>query len=320
MRKNQVAVIDVSNLPEDEQALADMDLACRKWGFFQVVGHGIPDALVAAFMVEMRRFFALPMATKQEIARTAENAWGFYDKELTKNTRDWKQILDIGPAVDDGPMAGSHPQWPGSLTGFRGIVEKFDAECERVAHLIASGISVNLGMPAEHLAGAFGPMHTSFLRLNYYPVCEDPAPEDAATVPEAGRLGINRHTDAGAVTVLLQDDQPGLQVLQGERWHTIPPRPDALVINIGDIVQVWSNDRYAAPLHRVLASADRERFSAPYFFNPSYDTDYAPLPSLIESGEQPVYRSINWGDFRAGRAAGDYSDHGEEIQISHFRI
>jgi len=120
--------------------------------------------------------------------------------------------------------------------------------------------------------------------------------------------------------VLLQDDQPGLQVLKGKRWHTIPPRRDALVINIGDIVQVWSNDRYAAPLHRVLASSARERFSAPYFFNPAYQTDYGPLPSLIEAGEAPRYRPINWGEFRAGRAAGDYADHGEEIQVSQFRI
>jgi isopenicillin N synthase-like dioxygenase len=320
MRANHVAVIDVSRLLEDDAALTSMDTACREWGFFQIVGHGVPPALVAAFMGEMRRFFALPMAWKQEIRRTADNAWGFYDKELTKNTRDWKQILDIGPAVTEGPMAGSVPQWPAALTGFQNIIDQFNAECERVAHLLTAAISKNLGMPADFLRSAFGEAHTSFLRLNYYPVCDDPAPEHAATVTEGGQLGINRHTDAGAVTVLLQDDQPGLQVSHGDRWHTIHPRSDALVINIGDVVQVWSNDRYQAPLHRVLASSSRERFSAPYFFNPSYETDYGPLPSLTQNGVLPRYRPINWGEFRSGRAAGDYTDHGEEVQISHFRI
>ena len=98
-----------------------------------------------------------------------------------------------------------------------------------------------------------------------------------------------------------------------EQPPAVEPNPDAFVINIGDVVQVWSNDRYPAPLHRVIASAQEERYSAPYFFNPSYAANYAPLSS------PPHYRPINWGEFRAGRAAGDYADHGEEIQISHFR-
>ena len=94
--------------------------------------------------------------------------------------------------------------------------------------------------------------------------------------------------------------------------HTVVPRPGALVINIGDLVQVRSNDRYPAPEHRVLASAARERYSAPYFFNPTYTADCAPLFS------PPRYRPVNWGEFRAARVAGDYADIGEEVQISHY--
>jgi len=91
------------------------------------------------------------------------------------------------------------------------------------------------------------------------------------------------------------------------------------VVNIGDIVQVWSNDRYRAALHRVLANADAERFSAPFFLNPAYGACYAPLPTTVDARHPPAYRSINWGEFRALRAAGDYADCGEEIQISHYR-
>ena len=94
--------------------------------------------------------------------------------------------------------------------------------------------------------------------------------------------------------------------------------PGALIINIGDIVQVWSNDAYRAPLHRVLANAGQRRYSAPFFLNPGYDTEYAPLPSALHD-KAPRYRPINWGGFRAGRAAGDYADVGDEIQISDFR-
>ena len=320
MDTNQIPVIDVSQLLEDDAALDTLDHACRDWGFFQVVGHGLTPELIRSVYGEMHNFFGQPSEEKQKIERTAENAWGFYDKELTKNTRDMKEIFDVGPAETEGPLAGSIPQWPENVPEFKNTMEGFYTGCTRVAHRIVSAIAVNLGMPADHLRECFTTGHTSFLRLNYYPVCDDPAPSDTATVPQQGQMGVNRHTDAGAVTVLLQDDQPGLQVHRDGNWYTIPPIEGALVINIGDIVQVWSNNQYQAALHRVLASSGKERYSAPFFFNPTYVSNYAPLPSVVSNEEPAQYRSINWGEFRAGRAAGDYSDDGEEIQISHFAI
>jgi hypothetical protein len=93
------------------------------------------------------------------------------------------------------------------------------------------------------------------------------------------------------------------------------------VINIGDIVQVWSNDRYRAALHRVRASEGCERYSAPFFFNPAYDTTYAPLPTTLDSRTSvPLYRPIRWAEFRALRAAGDYADCGDEVQTHNYRI
>lgn len=80
--------------------------------------------------------------------------------------------------------------------------------------------------------------------------------------------------------------------------------------------KVWTNDRYKAPLHRVLANSSNERFSAPFFYNPSYSTDVLSL----SSSEKPVYKTINWGHFRTQRFAGDFANYGEEIQISQFKI
>jgi len=286
-----------------------LDAACRTWGCFQIVNHGVPADVLDATLQAMRRFFALSEAAKRRIERTRDNAWGFFDRELTKNVRDWKEIFDVGPEADDGPMAGSRPQWPDGLPGFREAVEGFYEAADDVAARVLEGISSNLGMAPDFLGAGFAPDHTSFLRLNYYPVC---------TAPDA-HLGISHHTDAGALTVLLADAEPGLQFLHESVWHTVEPLPGALTINIGDIVQVWSNDRYTAPVHRVLASATAERYSAPFFYNPSYRADYAPLPGVIDTQHPARYRPINWGEFRAGRAAGDYANYGEEIQISHFR-
>ena len=91
------------------------------------------------------------------------------------------------------------------------------------------------------------------------------------------------------------------------------------MVNTGDMMQVWSNDRFTAALHRVLPRHGIPRYSLPYFFNPSYDTDYRPLPGSIDSGDEPHYRTINWGDFRQARADGDFADYGHERQVADFR-
>ena len=305
-----VPVIDIATL--DAQTLARVDAACVEWGFFHVTGHGVARTVRDSTLAMMREFFALPRARKLAVERTAANSWGFYDRELTKNVPDWKEIFDVGPPGRVGPMATARPQWPAEPEGFRLAMETFAGEAERVAHRVLTAISINLGQGPDGLRTFFQD-HTSFLRLNYYPVCDDPAPPDSPTVPDRGHLAIGHHTDAGAVTVLLQDDRPGLQVLHDGAWSNVMPVPGALTINIGDVVQVWSNDRYPAPLHRVAAHADRERFTAPFFFNPAYETHFAPLVG------SPRYRTINWGKYRAARSAGDYADLGEEIQVSHFR-
>jgi len=255
------------------------------------------------------------MAAKQTISRTQDNPWGFFDRELTKNTRDWKQVFDYGPG--DGPMM---PQWPQALPGFGPAVRAFYSACESLAFRLLAALSINLGMCADHLARGFRPLHTSFLRLNYYPVCPVPARPAGVCTPTTGHLGVNHHTDAGALTLLLQDEQPGLEVFRAGRWHLVEPRGDALVVNIGDIVQVWSNDRYRAALHRVTANAGAERFSAPFFLNPAYETSYAPLPTMVDAQRPARYHTINWGEFRARRVAGDYADYGEEVQIDHYQV
>ena len=317
---NQVPVIDISTLLEDSAALGALDEACRNWGFFQVTGHGLDQRLLGATHEQMRTFFALPITQKRRVIRTSSSDWGFYDQELTKNVRDWKEVFDVGHTETEGPLAGAMPKWPESLPEFKATMHAFMDACREVGHRLLAGISVNLGMPADYLADAFLRRDTSFLRLNYYPVCDDAAPADAQTIPDSGHFGVHHHTDAGALTVLLQDAQPGLQVYRDGTWRLIEPRADALLTNIGDIVQVWSNDCYPAPLHRVIANSEVPRFSAPFFLNPAYTVDYAPLPSLCDENDPARYRPINWGEFRARRAEGDYADYGEEIQISHFRI
>ena len=244
MKPSQIPVIDITELGNRKTQAAVND-ACREWGFFQVVNHGLEPGVIAALQNEMSLFFAQPTTVKREISRTTDNPWGFFDQELTKNTRDWKEVFDYGP-MDDVKQ----PQWPQSLPGFKPAVLAYYSACEKLAFPMLEIIAANLGMPADYLNREFKPSHTSFLRMNYYPVCPTPEFPAGLDKPSYGHLGINHHTDAGAVTVLLQDDQAGLEVYRGKQWHLVETRSDALVINIGDIVQVWSNDLYHAALDR----------------------------------------------------------------------
>jgi isopenicillin N synthase-like dioxygenase len=289
------------------------DAALREWGAFYLVDHGFESEYLERVLAEIRRFFALPSATKRSLERTAENPWGYFDRELTKNVRDWKEIFDFGP--DAGP---AHAQWPADLPGFRQSMQAFYRNAHTIALEIVAALESSLEVASGTLLRCFE-SPTGFLRLNHYPRCDSPAAADSPTVPVRGHLGISHHTDAGAVTVLLQDGKPGLQIEHDRTWRDVTPSAGALLIHLGDVVQVWSNDRYRAPPHRVLASAEHERYSAPYFLNPSYETTYAPLPGAC-GAEPPRYRSIHWGEFRSKRAAGDYADLGEEVQITHYRI
>jgi len=312
MNNKSIPVIDIHEL-DSPATLALLEAACREWGFFQVVHHGIPSESIREVFAAAHAFFALPDALKRRIERTRDNPWGYYDQELTKNVVDWKQIYDFGPA--DG--AAIRPQWPQRVAGFRQAIQAYYRHSERLAYRLLAAISTNLGMSPGYLSQGFGPDHTSFLRLNHYPVY--PLPAQATAKAGHVPLGVGPHTDAGALTLLLQDAQPGLQVYGNGRWHTIGPMPDAIVVNIGDMVQVWSNDRYVAAQHRVLTNPDKPRFSVPFFLNPGYGTNYAPLPTMVNTQRPARYREINWGEFRAARMSGDYADYGEEVQIGQYR-
>jgi isopenicillin N synthase-like dioxygenase len=333
---DSIPVIDMGRLDRGA-SLAAIDRACREWGFFQIVGHDIDPALLDALFAVARGFFAQPSETKRRILRDADNPWGYFDQELTKRRQDWKEVFDFGPA--DGERL--QPRWPtGALRApFERTLRAYYGQCEALALQLLAAITTNLGVPFVPIATAFGRGHTSFLRLNHYPPRPQPPPDreaagagtlgvgeqtDAGALgvgehTDAGALGVGEHTDAGALTVLLQDDQPGLEVRRDGRWHLVEPVAGALVINIGDIVQVWSNDSYRAALHRVITNPKHDRYSVPFFLNPSYETSYEPLSTTVTSGQPARYRPISWREFRTLRAAGDYADLGEEIQIAHYR-
>ncbi|KAG2910996.1 hypothetical protein PC116_g22076 [Phytophthora cactorum] len=298
----------------------DVRAAASEWGFFYIADHGLPEKEVDRFQAAMRSFFNLPKEIKNTIRRSATNSRGYFDDELTKNKSDWKECLDFAGVNEDGPASGKHERlgddqnlWleDKQLPGFRREVVEYYTKMEYISRRLLKVFAVALGEEPAFFDQFFHGDNSSFLRLNHYPV----APEPEKT------MGVYHHTDAGALTVLLQDDDvASLQVFHrdSQSWTLVPPRKGTYTVNIGDMVQVWSNDKFFAPLHRVLASGGADRFSAPFFYNPSYKAQVKPI--VVKEGEEANYRPLSWREFRLARFQGDYTDSGKEIQIGDFKI
>ena len=301
--------------------------AARSCGFFQVMGHGVPSRLVERVWAQTHAFFNLPTPTKRAIARTKENPRGYYDRELTKNWRDLKEVFDFA-AVPHPRLPDEHPQnraavdgmnrWPKDLPEFRPTMLEYVTACERLSLRLLAALCVGLGVPEDTLVRHFRPVHTGFARLNHYPLDDLLEPETSATMTPLGDMALHHHSDAGALTVLLQDEVGGLQVETDAGWIDVTPTDGALVVNVGDMMQIWSNDRYRAAVHRVRPITKRPRYSIPFFFNPAYATNVAPLPT--GDAPRPRYGTVNWGEFRQARTDGDFADYGHEIQIADFRL
>ncbi|KAE9206163.1 hypothetical protein PF004_g17371 [Phytophthora fragariae] len=294
--------------------------AASEWGFFYIANHGLSQDEVAKFQESMCSFFRLPAEIKRTIPRTATNARGFVEGELTKNKTDWKQCFDFSVPNEDGPvnvnhdrMGDDHNQWLDEelAPGFRSEMRTYYNKMEFISRRLLKVFAVALGEEPAFFDKFFHHDHSSLMRLNYYPVAPDPEKT----------MDVYHHTDPGVLAVLLQDDEVAtLQVFhrKSQSWVNVPPRKGTYTINIGDLVQVWSNDKFKAPIHRVPATGKADRFSAPFFYLPAYNVQVEPI--VVKAGEEPNYRPFSWRDFLLKRVSGNYAENGKENQIGDFKI
>lgn len=295
-------------------SLDDIDRACRDHGFFLLSGHGL-DALIEQTWAQARSFFETDRSNRAAIMRDEENPLGFFDRELTKRRRDSKQVFDF---IDPRGGRDERNRWPAQPDGFKDtLVDFYDAMSE-LAMRTTDVVHASLGLDAEATAKYQGDRATSAVRLNHYPV-GDPVPADErGDLIELGETALGYHTDSGILTLLLQDDTGGLQArLANGEWVDIEPRPGTIVVNLADTMQVWTNDRYKAAVHRVTTMTDRDRMSIPYFLNPVRGAVIEPIAELGE----PKYRAFEWREFMQARNDDNFADLGsEDTQISKYRV
>ncbi|XP_073100710.1 jasmonate-induced oxygenase 1-like [Elaeis guineensis] len=288
-----IPVIDLGGLSEGAlecratmKAISD---ACREWGFFQVVNHGISHEVMEKIQEVWRGFFHLPMEAKKAYANSPTTYEGYGSRVGVQKDA----ILDWGDYYFLQYLPSSvknHNKWPGLPTPIRGSIEEYGSEMVKLCEILMRVLSVSLGLDVEYLHKAFGGDDAgACLRVNYYPKCPQP---DLT-------LGISAHSDPGGLTVLLADDQvKGLQVRKGDAWITVHPVPHAFIIMIGDQIQVLSNAMYKSVEHRVVVNAAEERLSLAFFCNPKSDLPLGPAPELVTPNRPPLYQPMTYNEYR----------------------
>ncbi|HYC37201.1 MAG TPA: 2OG-Fe(II) oxygenase family protein [Usitatibacter sp.] len=279
MNFSEVPVVDIGPLVAgdsrgSDEVIANIDRACTEVGFMYAVGHGVPRSVVQAAVDATRGFFALPLERKMEVWMGHSDQFrGFIPNKAggtksAKNHREGYIIRAERPRSADQPMDGPN-QWPKHPREFEGAMRAYYEATDGLARILRRGFSRALGLHANALEPMFEHSMTQ-LKLNYYPAQDSPEKED--------EIGLVAHADSGAFTILWQDDVGGLETVNREgEWVVVPPIPDAFVINIGDILQAWSNGRFSSTPHRVINRYGTERISIPLFVNPNYNTVVKPL-------------------------------------------
>ena len=309
-----VPTIDISAVTDDR--LAAIDRACRDHGFFLLSGHGL-DHVIDATWEQARRFFDTDRTTKIAVMRDHDNPLGYFDRELTKRRRDHKEVFDFADPAS--PVSAEHNRWPDGMVDFRTSMVQFYDAFSDLATATTALVHRSLGLDPKTLASHHGDRARSAVRLNHYPV-GDPVPaSERADLEALGETALGYHTDPGVLTLLLQDDTGGLQAQTADgSWVDIEPQSGTVVVNMADAMQVWTNDRYRAAVHRVVPMTDRDRMSIPYFLNPARDAVIEPIAELAHGA--PSYAPFAWSAYMRARNDDNFADLGAaDAQISDYR-
>jgi len=310
-----VPTVDISD--PTSTSLQAIDAACRDHGFFLLSGHGLDD-LISQTWIQTRRFFDADRSVRTSITRSQDNPLGYFDRELTKRKRDTKEVLDfIDPTQT---LLDARNQWPDGLPDFKEVMVEFFDAFSNLADRTLSLLHDALQLTAHSRSLTSCARTSSTVRLNHYPI-GDPVPvNERDGLADLGETALGYHTDPGVLTLLLQDNTGGLQTQARDgHWIDIAPIDGTIVVNLGDMMQAWTNDRYRAAIHRVVPMTTQRRFSIPYFSNPQRDAIIEPIPELCTAG--PRYRPIQWRSFMAARAYDNFTDLGtDDTQVSDYQI
>lgn len=273
--------------------------ALETTGFFGIRHHGVDDATIAAGFDASRAFHAQPLDRKLAVKINSGHRGYMPMADQHRADADHPNLsasflCGVDLSADDPDVVRGLPlhavnQWPDALPGFRAAMEDYHAAMTALGHTLVDVFETALAVAPGYFSKFFNkPM--AFIRALHYP----PAPADIAE----GQFGAAPHSDFGFVTILAQDDVGGLQIqtLSGD-WIDAPNQPGVLLVNIGDMLMRWTNDRFRSTVHRVVNADGVDRYSIPFFFDPSFEALVECIESCCSPDNPPRYAPTSWGAY-----------------------
>ncbi|XP_027362834.1 protein DMR6-LIKE OXYGENASE 1-like [Abrus precatorius] len=287
-----IPIIDLSDFdgtPSSSLVVQKLSKACEEYGFFQIVNHGVPQHVCNKMITAIADLFNLPPELRGQLFTT----------DQSKSIRLYHFYLHVegGEKVKMWSECFSHPWYP-----IEDIIhllpekigaqysEAFTEYAKEIGSLVRRLLclmSIGLGIEENCLLKILDDQPRLRAQANFYPPCPDPELT----------LGLPIHTDLNAVTVLLQSDVSGLQVIKDGKWIDVPAIPNAFVINLGDQIQVLSNGRFKSVHHRAVTNKVQPRVSLAMFYGPNVDTTIGPIQELIDEEHPPKYRNYRFYEF-----------------------
>ncbi|GAV83244.1 2OG-FeII_Oxy domain-containing protein/DIOX_N domain-containing protein [Cephalotus follicularis] len=267
------------------KVIQDIGYACREWGFFMVINHGVPETLREAMIRGGESFFNLPEEEKREYeGKKLFDPIRFgtsFNVSLDK-TLFWRDYLKIHV----------HPSFaaPHKPHGFSKSVQEYCKRTREVANELLKGISKSLGLEESYINKRMDMESGSqLLVVNLYPPCPQP---DVV-------MGLPPHSDHGLLTILMQNELGGLQVNHNGKWVPINPLPNSFLVNTGDHMEILTNGKYKSIIHRAMVNDKATRISIATAHGPPLDSIVSPAPELVMNSENqiPAFRGIKYRDY-----------------------
>ncbi|POO01324.1 Oxoglutarate/iron-dependent dioxygenase [Trema orientale] len=282
-----IPVIDLSLL-SSESELEKLRSALSSWGCFQAIGHGISISFLDKVREMGEEFFSLPMEEKQKCSRAASDREGFGSDVVVSKEQvlDWCNRLSLRVFPEDGRRLNL---WPENPNDFGETLMEYSKKIRSVMEVVLEAIARSLGLEEDVFLKHFGDKAMMQARFNFYPPC-----------PRTDKvLGIKPHSDKSGLTVLLQDKEvEGLQVFKDNQWSRVPTIPHALLINLGDQMEIMTNGVMKSPLHRVTTNAEKLRISIAMLIEPDPEAEIGPVDGLVDEERPKMYKTVkNFGRF-----------------------
>ncbi|PKU84969.1 probable 2-oxoglutarate-dependent dioxygenase ANS [Dendrobium catenatum] len=280
-----VPIVDIGRLFESGEEALRLKSGLQTWGLCQVVS----DELSTNFLDEVRsvgkKFFYLPKEEKLKYGNLTDDGefklegYG-NDIVVTKDqVRDWNDRLYL---LVEPECARSLELWPDNPSSFRSLLHEYSIKTRKIADNVLKAIARVLELEENYFADQIGEDGTAFVRFTYYPACPS---SDAV-------IGMKPHTDGSAITLLLLDKSvDGLQVLKDGEWYTVPTVPNALLLNLGDQMEIMSNGIFKSPMHRVVTNS-QERISVVMFYSVNNEKYIEPANNLVDEERPRLYKKV----------------------------